>query len=94
VWAPYVTVFGKAHVAYIPNGKIVGLSKIQELLMLLQEECKYKNDWQIKSKCIQDALDPLGSCCNRSAAHVYANAWYSKQNSVTTTSSFTGAFER
>jgi GTP cyclohydrolase I len=36
--------FGKAHVAYIPNGKIVGLSKIQELLMLLQEECKYKND--------------------------------------------------
>jgi GTP cyclohydrolase I len=36
--------FGKAHVAYIQMVRIVGLSKIQELLMLLQEECKYKND--------------------------------------------------
>jgi GTP cyclohydrolase I len=45
---------------------------------------------QIKN-CIQDALDPTWcSCCNRSAAHVYQMRGIQKQNSVTTTSSFTG----
>jgi GTP cyclohydrolase I len=36
--------FGKAHVAYIPNGKIVGLSKIPRIVDALQEECRCKND--------------------------------------------------
>jgi GTP cyclohydrolase I len=40
--------------------------------------------------CIQDALDRLVGCCNRSAAHVYEMRGIQKQNSVTTTSSFTG----
>jgi GTP cyclohydrolase I len=40
--------FWKAHVAYIPNGKIVGLSKIPRIVDALQEECRCKNDWLTK----------------------------------------------
>jgi GTP cyclohydrolase I len=58
VWAPHVTVFWKAHVAYIPNGKIVGLSKIPSCRCFQEEECRCKTD-QIKD-CIQEALEPLG----------------------------------
>jgi GTP cyclohydrolase I len=65
--------------AYIPNGKIVGLSKIQRVDAFARRmQVQERLTDQIKN-CIQDALDPAWcSCCNRSAAHVYANAWYSK----------------
>nr|WP_315165390.1 GTP cyclohydrolase I FolE [uncultured Flavobacterium sp.] len=88
--------FGKAHVAYIPNGKIVGLSKIPRIVdayarrMQVQERLTD----QIKD-CIQEALNPLGVAVVIEAQHMCMQMrGIQKQNSVTTTSSFTGAFEK
>ncbi len=88
--------FGKAHVAYIPNGKIVGLSKIPRIVdayarrMQVQERLTD----QIKD-CIQKALNPLGVAVVIEAQHMCMQMrGIQKQNSVTTTSSFTGAFEK
>ena len=88
--------FGKAHVAYIPNGKIVGLSKIPRIVdtyarrMQVQERLTD----QIKN-CIQEALNPLGVAVVIEAQHMCMQMrGIQKQNSVTTTSSFTGAFEK
>ena len=88
--------FGKAHVAYIPNGKIVGLSKIPRIVdayarrMQVQERLTD----QIKN-CIQEALNPLGVAVVIEAKHMCMQMrGIQKQNSVTTTSSFTGAFEK
>ena len=88
--------FGKAHVAYIPNGKIVGLSKIPRIVdayarrMQVQERLTD----QIKD-CIQEALQPLGVAVVIEAQHMCMQMrGIQKQNSVTTTSSFTGAFEK
>ena len=88
--------FGKAHVAYIPNGKIVGLSKIPRIVdafarrMQVQERLTE----QIKN-CIQEALNPLGVAVVIEAQHMCMQMrGIQKQNSVTTTSSFTGAFEK
>ena len=88
--------FGKAHVAYIPNGKIVGLSKIPRIVdayarrMQVQERLTD----QIKN-CIQEALNPLGVAVVIEAQHMCMQMrGIQKQNSVTTASSFTGAFEK
>jgi len=88
--------FGKAHVAYIPNGKIVGLSKIPRIVdayarrMQVQERLTD----QIKD-CIQEALEPLGVAVVIEAQHMCMQMrGIQKQNSFTTTSSFTGAFEK
>jgi GTP cyclohydrolase I len=88
--------FGKAHVAYIPNGKIVGLSKIPRVVdayarrMQVQERLTD----QIKN-CIQEALNPLGVAVVIEAQHMCMQMrGIQKQNSFTTTSSFTGAFEK
>jgi GTP cyclohydrolase IA len=88
--------FGKAHVAYIPNGKIVGLSKIPRIVdayarrMQVQERLTD----QIKD-CIQEALEPLGVAVVIEAQHMCMQMrGIQKQNSVTTTSSFNGAFEK
>lgn len=88
--------FGKAHMAYIPNGKIVGLSKIPRIVdayarrMQVQERLTD----QIKN-CIQEALNPLGVAVVIEAQHMCMQMrGIQKQNSVTTTSSFTGAFEK
>lgn len=88
--------FGKAHVAYIPNGKIVGLSKIPRVVdayarrMQVQERLTD----QIKN-CIQEALNPLGVAVVIEAQHMCMQMrGIQKQNSVTTTSSFTGTFEK
>ena len=88
--------FGKAHVAYIPNGKIVGLSKIPRIVdayarrMQVQERLTD----QIKD-CIQEALNPLGVAVVIEAQHMCMQMrGIQKQNSLTTTSSFTGAFEK
>ena len=87
--------FGKAHIAYIPNGKIVGLSKIPRIVdayarrMQVQERLTD----QIKD-CIQEALEPLGVAVVIEAQHMCMQMrGIEKQNSFTTTSSFTGAFE-
>ena len=86
--------FGKAHVAYIPNGYVVGLSKIARVAdafarrMQLQERLTN----QIRD-CIQETLHPLGVAVVIEAQHLcMMMRGVQKQNSVTTTSAFTGAF--
>ena len=85
---------GKAHVAYIPNGTIVGLSKIPRVVdayaRRLQVQERLTN--QIKD-CIQSTLDPRGVAVVIEAQHMCMSMrGVQKQNSVTTTSAFTGAF--
>ena len=88
--------YGKAHVAYIPNGKIVGLSKIPRIVDAFARRMQVQERLtdQIKN-CIQEALDPLGVAVVIEAQHMCMQMrGIQKQNSVTTTSSFTGAFEK
>lgn len=89
-----VPFFGKAHIAYIPNGQIVGLSKIARVAdafaRRLQVQERLTKD--IKD-CIQNTLNPLGVAVVIEARHMcMAMRGIQKQNSVTTTSDFTGAF--
>lgn len=87
--------FGKAHVAYIPNGKIVGLSKIPRVVDAFARRLQVQERLtdQIKN-CIQDTLNPEGVAVVIEAQHMCMQMrGIQKQNSVTTTSSFTGAFE-
>jgi GTP cyclohydrolase I len=86
--------FGKAHVAYIPNGHIVGLSKIPRVVdafarrLQVQERLTY----EIRD-CIQETLQPLGVAVVIEASHMCMQMrGIQKQNSVTTTSAFTGEF--
>jgi GTP cyclohydrolase IA len=88
--------FGKAHVAYIPNGKIVGLSKIPRIIEAFARRLQVQERLtdQIKD-CIQEALEPLGVAVVIECQHMCMQMrGIQKQNSVTTTSSFTGAFEK
>lgn len=88
--------FGKAHVAYIPNGKIVGLSKIPRIVDAFARRMQVQERLtdQIKD-CIQAALEPLGVAVVIEAQHMCMQMrGIQKQNSVTTTSSFNGAFEK
>ena len=88
--------FGKAHVAYIPNGKIVGLSKIPRIVDAFARRMQVQERLtdQIKD-CIQEALNPLGVAVVIEAQHMCMQMrGIQKQNSLTTTSSFTGAFEK
>jgi len=88
--------FGKAHVAYIPNGKIVGLSKIPRIVDAFARRMQVQERLtdQIKD-CIQAALEPLGVAVVIEAQHMCMQMrGIQKQNSVTTTSSFMGAFEK
>jgi GTP cyclohydrolase I len=88
--------FGKAHVAYIPNGYITGLSKIARVVdcfarrLQVQERLTH----QILD-AIQEALNPLGVAVVIEAQHLcMMMRGVQKQNSVTTTSAFSGAFEK
>ncbi|MGB1040027.1 MAG: GTP cyclohydrolase I FolE [Flavobacteriales bacterium] len=86
--------FGKAHIAYIPNGKIVGLSKIPRVVdafaRRLQVQERLTNE--IKD-CIQETLEPQGVAVVMEASHMCMQMrGVEKQNSVTTTSAFTGQF--
>ena len=88
--------YGKAHVAYIPNGYITGLSKIARVVdifshrLLVQERLTQ----QIKD-CIQDTLKPMGVMVVVEAKHMCMQMrGVEKQNSITTTSAFSGAFEQ
>ena len=87
--------FGKAHIAYIPNGHIVGLSKIPRVVDVfarrLQVQERLTN--QILD-CIQNTLNPLGVAVVIEASHMcMMMRGIQKQNSVTTTSAFTGEFK-
>ena len=88
--------YGRAHVAYIPNGKIVGLSKIARVVDV------YARRLQVQERlthqildAIKDTLEPLGVAVVIEARHLcMMMRGVQKQNSVTTTSAFTGEFEK
>jgi GTP cyclohydrolase I len=88
--------FGKAHIAYIPNGKIVGLSKIPRIVDAFSRRMQVQERLTDEIKnCIQEALNPLGVAVVIEAQHMcMCMRGIQKQNSVTTTSSFIGAFEK
>jgi GTP cyclohydrolase I len=86
--------FGKAHVAYVPNGRIVGLSKVPRVVdafaRRLQVQERLTN--QIRD-CLHDTLRPLGVAVVIECSHLCMQMrGIQKQNSVTTTSAFTGIF--
>lgn len=86
--------FGKAHVGYIPNGTIVGLSKIPRVVECFARRLQLQErlTTQIKD-CVQEVLNPIGVAVVIEAQHLCMSMrGIQKQNSVTTTSEFTGAF--
>ncbi len=86
--------FGKAHVAYIPNGKVTGLSKIPRIVDVFARRLQIQErlTTQIK-ECIQNTLNPLGVMVVIEAQHMCMQMrGVEKQNSITTTSDFTGIF--
>lgn len=88
--------FGKAHIAYIPNKHITGLSKLPRVVDVFARRLQIQErlTTQIK-QCIQDTLDPLGVMVVIEAQHMCMQMrGVEKQNSVTTTSDFTGVFNQ
>jgi GTP cyclohydrolase I len=87
--------FGKAHIAYIPNGHIVGLSKIPRVADAFARRLQVQERLTTEIlNCIQDTLNPLGVAVVIECKHLCMSMrGIQKQNSVTTTSAFTGAFE-
>ena len=88
--------FGRAHIAYIPNGKIVGLSKLARVVDVFSRRLQVQERLTIQIRdALQDALNPLGVAVVIEAKHLcMMMRGVSKQNSVTTTSAFTGEFEK
>ena len=86
--------YGKAHVAYIPNGYITGLSKIPRVVDAFARRLQVQERLTVQIRdCIQETLNPLGVSVVIDAAHMCMQMrGVQKQNSVTTTSAFTGAF--
>lgn len=86
--------FGKAHVAYIPNGKIVGLSKIPRVVDAYSRRLQVQERLTIEIRdCIQRTLSPQGVAVVIEASHMCMQMrGVQKQNSVTTSSAFTGLF--
>ena len=89
-----VPFFGKAHIAYIPDGYIVGLSKIPRVVDAFARRLQVQEQLTTQIKeCIQDTLNPLGVAVVIETQHLCMSMrGVQKQNSVTTTSDFTGAF--
>ncbi|MBQ9216020.1 MAG: GTP cyclohydrolase I FolE [Prevotella sp.] len=88
--------YGKAHVAYIPNGYITGLSKIARVVDIFAHRLQVQERMtqQIKD-CIQETLKPLGVMVVIEAKHMCMQMrGVEKQNSITTTSDFSGAFNQ
>ena len=102
--------YGKAHVAYIPNGYITGLSKIARVVDIFSHRLQVQERMTLQIKeCIQETLNPLGVMVVIEAKHMCMQMrgvekqnsvtttqmrGVEKQNSVTTTSDFTGAFNQ
>lgn len=86
--------YGKAHIAYIPNGYITGLSKIPRVVEAFARRLQVQERLTVEIRdCIQETLNPLGVAVVIEAAHMCMQMrGVQKQNSVTTTSAFTGAF--
>ena len=88
--------YGKAHVAYIPNGYITGLSKIARVVDIFSHRLQVQErlTQQIK-ECIDETLHPLGVMVVVEAKHMCMQMrGVEKQNSITTTSDFSGAFNQ
>lgn len=87
--------FGKAHVAYIPNGCIVGLSKIARVVEVFARRLQVQERLTTEIRdCLQNTLNPLGVAVVIEAKHLcMLMRGIQKQNSVATTSAFTGEFE-
>ena len=87
--------FGKAHIAYIPNGCIVGLSKIPRVVDAFARRLQVQERLTTEIRdCIQKTLNPLGVAVVIEAKHLcMLMRGIQKQNSVATTSAFTGEFE-
>lgn len=88
--------FGKAHVAYIPNGTITGLSKVARVVDVFARRLQVQERMTTQIKeCIQKTLNPLGVMVVIEAEHLCMQMrGVQKPGAVTTTSDFTGAFNR
>jgi GTP cyclohydrolase I len=88
--------YGKAHVAYIPNGYITGLSKIARVVEAFSRRLQVQERLTMQIRdTIQETLNPLGVAVVIEAAHMCMRIrGIQKQNSLTTTSAFTGGFNR
>ena len=88
--------FGKAHVAYIPNGKITGLSKVARVVDVFARRLQVQERMTTQIKdCIQETLNPLGVMVVIEAEHLCMQMrGVQKPQAITTTSDFTGAFNR
>lgn len=86
--------FGKAHIAYIPNGTIVGLSKLPRVVDAFSRRLQVQERLTIEIRdCIQKTLNPKGVAVVIECTHMcMAMRGVQKQNSVTTSSAFTGLF--
>ncbi|MBQ6958466.1 MAG: GTP cyclohydrolase I FolE [Bacteroidales bacterium] len=86
--------YGKAHVAYIPDGYITGLSKLARVVETYARRLQVQERLTVQIRdCIQETLHPLGVAVVIEAAHMCMQVrGVQKQNSVTTTSAFTGTF--
>jgi GTP cyclohydrolase I len=86
--------FGKAHIAYIPDGKIVGLSKIPRIVDAFARRLQVQERLTLEIRdCIQDTLSPKGVAVVIECSHMCMQMrGVEKQNSSTTTSAFTGVF--
>ena len=88
--------FGKAHIAYIPNGQIVGLSKLPRIVDVFARRLQVQERLTEQVlDCINDTLKPQGVAVVIEAAHMcMMMRGVQKQNSITTTSGFRGQFEK
>lgn len=88
--------YGKVHVAYIPNGHITGLSKIARVVDIYSHRLQVQERMTLQIKeCIQETLKPLGVMVVIEAQHLCMQMrGVEKQNAITTTSDFCGAFNQ
>ena len=88
--------YGKAHVAYIPNGYITGLSKIARVVDIYSHRLQVQERMTLQIKeAIEQTLHPLGVMVVVEARHMCMQMrGVEKQNSITTTSDFSGAFNQ
>lgn len=86
--------YGKAHVAYIPNGHITGLSKIARVVEVFARRLQVQERMTVQIRdCIQEALAPMGVAVVIEASHMCMQMrGIQKQSSTTTTSAFSGVF--